>query len=78
MGAPLNQSFAAMANGASGSLSPIQIDYRANESLFIVPGADRVVVVYSVQELFDVSNLTILPPLQSAIQILSFLSATTP
>ena len=48
MGAPLNQSFAAMANGASGSLSPIQIDYRASESLFIVPGADRVVVVYSV------------------------------
>lgn len=48
MGAPLNQSFAAMVNGASGSLSPIQIDYRPNESLFIVPGSDRVVVVYSV------------------------------
>ena len=40
--------------------------------------AGYVGAVNSVHELLDVSNLTILPPLQSATQMLSLRSATTP
>ena len=47
-GAPLEQCFKALVGGTSGSLPGIDINYHKSELMFLVPGADRVVVVVQI------------------------------
>jgi actin related protein 2/3 complex subunit 2 len=48
MGGPFDQCFAALTAGHAASLPPIQVHYRPNETVFIVPQVDRIVVVFSI------------------------------
>ncbi|OWZ09046.1 Actin-related protein [Phytophthora megakarya] len=48
MGAPFEQCFEALQNGNASTLGPVQIPYRRNETIFVLPQADRIVIVYSV------------------------------
>lgn len=45
-GAPFDQCLAALAAGHAASLPPIKINFRPDETTFIVPRADRVVVIF--------------------------------
>lgn len=47
-GAPFTQCFSALSKGVSGKLPPIQIRFRQHETVYIVPQADRVIIVFSV------------------------------
>ncbi|KAG2777332.1 hypothetical protein PC129_g15329 [Phytophthora cactorum] len=47
-GAPFEQCFEALQNGNASSLGPVQIPYRRNETIYVLPQADRIVIVYSV------------------------------
>ncbi|RLN80125.1 hypothetical protein BBJ28_00023421 [Nothophytophthora sp. Chile5] len=40
--------FEALQNGSASSLVPVQIPYRRNETMYVLPQADRIIVVYSV------------------------------
>ncbi|CAI5723344.1 unnamed protein product [Hyaloperonospora brassicae] len=46
--APFEQCFEALQNGNANTLSPVQIPYRRNETIYVLPQADRIVIVYSV------------------------------
>lgn len=46
--APLEQSFKALSAGSSAALSPIQIPFRKNETMYIQPQADRIILVFSI------------------------------
>lgn len=46
--APFEQCFEALKNGSSSSLGPVQIPFRRNETMYVLPQADRIIVVYSV------------------------------
>lgn len=48
LSAPFEQCFEALANGSSSSLAPVQIPFRRNETMYVLPQADRIVIVYSV------------------------------
>lgn len=48
LGAPFEQCFEALQNGNASSLGPVQIPYRRNETIYVLPQADRIVIVYSV------------------------------
>ncbi|RMX63888.1 hypothetical protein DD238_005940 [Peronospora effusa] len=48
LGAPFEQCFEALQNGNASSLGPVQIPYRRNEMIYVLPQADRIVIVYSV------------------------------
>ncbi|RLN51820.1 hypothetical protein BBJ28_00023478 [Nothophytophthora sp. Chile5] len=48
LGAPFEQCFEALQNGSASSLVPVQIPYRRNETMYVLPQADRIIVVYSV------------------------------
>ena len=48
MGGTFTRYFDALCDGSPKSLGPLTIDYRLGESMYIIPGDDRVVVVYSV------------------------------
>lgn len=37
-----------MGNGSSASLTPVQIPFRRNETMYVLPQTDRIVIVYSV------------------------------
>lgn len=40
--------FAALAGGTGSSLGAVQIPYRRNETMYVLPQADRIVIVYSI------------------------------
>ena len=40
--------FLALKTGQSNTLNPIQIPFRRSETMYVVPQADRIVVVYSI------------------------------
>uniref|UniRef100_K3WLT3 Arp2/3 complex 34 kDa subunit n=1 Tax=Globisporangium ultimum (strain ATCC 200006 / CBS 805.95 / DAOM BR144) TaxID=431595 RepID=K3WLT3_GLOUD len=48
LAAPFEQCFEALANGTSSSLAPVQIPFRRSETMYVLPQADRIVIVYSV------------------------------
>ncbi|RLN46293.1 hypothetical protein BBJ29_003778 [Phytophthora kernoviae] len=48
LGAPFEQCFEALQNGNASSLGPVQVPYRRNETIYVLPQADRIVIVYSV------------------------------
>ncbi|KAE8883773.1 hypothetical protein PF005_g17091 [Phytophthora fragariae] len=48
LGAPFDQCFEALKNGNASTLGPVQIPYRRNETIYVLPQADRIVIVYSV------------------------------
>ncbi|ETI56241.1 hypothetical protein, variant 2 [Phytophthora nicotianae P10297] len=48
MGSPFEQCFEALQNGNASTLGPVQIPYRRNETIYVLPQADRIVIVYSV------------------------------
>lgn len=48
LGAPFEQCFEALQNGNANTLGPVQIPYRRNETIYVLPQADRIVIVYSV------------------------------
>jgi len=48
MGAPLERCFDALAKGQSANLKPMVIKYRAKETLYLAPSADRVLVFFSI------------------------------
>ncbi|CEG47133.1 peptidase [Plasmopara halstedii] len=48
LGAPYEQCFEALQNGNASTLGPVQIPYRRNETVYVLPQADRIVIVYSV------------------------------
>jgi hypothetical protein len=48
LGAPFEQCFEALQNGNASTLAPVQIPYRRNETIYVLPQADRIVIVYSV------------------------------
>lgn len=46
--APFEQCFQALRTGTATSLGAVQIPFRKNETIYVLPQADRIVVVYSV------------------------------
>ncbi|KAG7386741.1 Actin- protein 2/3 complex subunit 2 [Phytophthora pseudosyringae] len=48
LGAPFEQCFEALQNGNASTLGAVQIPYRRNETIYVLPQADRIVIVYSV------------------------------
>jgi actin related protein 2/3 complex subunit 2 len=48
VGAPLDQCFAALNDGSSGGMPGIQIHFRKHESMYLIPRADRITIVFSV------------------------------
>jgi len=48
MGGLFTRYFDALCDGKAESLGSLTVDYRSTESMYIIPGDDRVVVVYSV------------------------------
>ncbi|DAZ98285.1 TPA: hypothetical protein N0F65_008970 [Lagenidium giganteum] len=44
----VSRCFEALKNGNSSSLGPVQIPFRRNETMFVLPQADRIIVVYSI------------------------------
>lgn len=48
LGAPFEQCFEALQQGNAASLGPVEIPYRRNETIYVLPQADRIVLVYSV------------------------------
>ncbi|KAI9905582.1 hypothetical protein PsorP6_014007 [Peronosclerospora sorghi] len=48
LGAPFEQCFEALQNGNASTLGPVQIPYRRDEAIYVLPQADRIVIVYSV------------------------------
>lgn len=48
LSAPFEQCFEALQNGNASSLGAVQIPYRRNETMYVLPQADRIIIVYSV------------------------------
>lgn len=48
LSAPFEQCFEALTQGTSTALTPVQIPFRRNETMYVLPQADRIVIVYSV------------------------------
>ncbi|EQC33147.1 hypothetical protein SDRG_09134 [Saprolegnia diclina VS20] len=48
LSAPFDHCFLALHADASSSLSPIQIPFRRQETIYVLPQADRIVIVFSV------------------------------
>ena len=48
VGAPFDQCFAALEAGQAASLPPIIIHIRPQENLYVVPQADRIVIIFRV------------------------------
>ncbi|OQS04521.1 actin-related protein 2/3 complex subunit [Thraustotheca clavata] len=48
LSAPFDHCFLALHAGQSSSLSPIQIPFRRQESIYVLPQADRIVIVFSI------------------------------
>lgn len=48
LSAPFEQCFEALTLGTSSSLAPVQIPFRRHETMYVLPQADRIVIVYSV------------------------------
>lgn len=48
LSAPFEQCFEALANGTSSGLAPVQIPFRRNETMYVLPQQDRIIIVYSV------------------------------
>lgn len=44
----LRRCFDALKNGSGASLTPVQIPFRRNETMYVLPQSDRIVIVYSV------------------------------
>ncbi|TDH68286.1 hypothetical protein CCR75_003225 [Bremia lactucae] len=48
LAAPFEQCFAALQSGNASTLGAVQIPFRRNETVYVLPQADRIVIVYSV------------------------------
>lgn len=48
LSAPFEQCFEALTQGTGASLTPVQIPFRRHETMYVLPQADRIVIVYSV------------------------------
>ncbi|KAG1696556.1 hypothetical protein DVH05_018249 [Phytophthora capsici] len=48
LSAPFEQCFEALQNGNASSLGAVQIPYRRNETMYVLPQADRIIIVYAV------------------------------
>ncbi|TMW57032.1 hypothetical protein Poli38472_002957 [Pythium oligandrum] len=46
--APFEQCFEALKGGSASGLGAVQIPFRRNETMYVLPQADRIVIVYSV------------------------------